>query len=159
MCDRKKSIVFSCITFWYSKKTKKGKKEKENIKWNIFSWRFTYNACLSAYTESNRPTRKMLPIHWRNNLNACVPATHASVPDNAGSVSFHHHDNLKFLCQCVFFFFFFLNSRHRAMFSSLFDSQLYYVIWWLYLSANTNELTLVSKLKLKSSVVVLITKF
>ena len=107
MCDRKKSIVFSCITFWYSKKEKKGKKEKENIKWNIFSWRFTYNACLSAYTESNRPTRKMLPIHWRNNLNACVPATHASVPDNAGSVSFHHHDNLKFLCQCVFFFFFF----------------------------------------------------
>lgn len=139
----------------------KRKKERKRKHWmkHFFSWRYTYNVCLSVYTESNRPTPKMLPIHWRNNLNACVPATHASVSDNAGSVWFHHHDNLKFLCQCVIYLFFFLNSPHRAMFSSLFHSQLYYVIWSSHLSANTNELTLVYKLKLKSNVVVLITKF
>ena len=70
----------------------------------FFSWRYTYNVCLSVYTESSRTTRKILPIHWRNNLNACVPATHASVLDNAGSVWFHHHDNQNFFGNAFFFF-------------------------------------------------------
>ena len=155
MCDRKKSIVFSCITFWYSKK-KKGKKEKKTLNETFFhDILHTMHVCQHILKVTDQPVKCCQFIGGTIWMHASPPPT---PPFQITPVLCHSTIMITY----NFFanaFFVFLNSPHRAMFSSLFDSQLYYVIWWLHLSANTNELTLVYKLKLKSNVVELITKF
>ena len=158
MCDRKKSIVFSCITFWYSKKKKERKKKKTLNETFFHDVLHIMHVCQHILKVTDQPVKCCQFIGGTIGMHASPPPT---PPFQITLVLCHSTIMItyNFFANTFFFFFFFLNSPHRAIFSSLFDSQLYHVIWWLHLSANTNKLTLVSKLKLKSNVVVLITKF